>query len=366
MKLFRNPHPKDLQKLIEKKWQADSIVLHYTGQMFGIGCRLSSKSAISRISQLKQRDEKGGYIVLIPDLQWLYDNEIEVPAALHTILMQFWPGNLTVVFPVKDEMFEHVAVNGKVAFRVPSDNMLRQMIDYLEEPMISTSVNVSGVPPAADLDEIKQRYDAWFDLGFIPHDTSRNEPSTIIEYIDKDTEGKPVLPYLKCLRESSVPFYNIKQSFQEPTVLFVCTRNICRSPIGEYLFNHYSQMRKLPFRAKSAGLMGDGAMISLNSMQLLAEQRIMAQEHSSRNINPEILSQSWLVLTMEERQRDIIRANFPEYGEKVFTLLEYIGGEGDIADPIGEELDYYRNIYNQIDAALLKLFDILQKNPNQG
>ncbi|MFO7660361.1 MAG: Sua5/YciO/YrdC/YwlC family protein, partial [Candidatus Cloacimonadaceae bacterium] len=198
MKLFRNPHPKDLQKLIEKNWKQDSTVLHYTGQMFGIGCRLSSHNAISRISQLKQRAEKTGYIVLIPDLQWLYDNEIDVPAALHHILLQFWPGNLTVIFPVKNESFKHVAGNGKVAFRVPSDNMLRQLIDYLEEPIISTSINVSGVAPAADLEEIKKRYEAWFDLGFIPQNTDLNEPSTIIEYIDKDEHGKPVLPYLKC------------------------------------------------------------------------------------------------------------------------------------------------------------------------
>ncbi|MFO7660502.1 MAG: protein tyrosine phosphatase, partial [Candidatus Cloacimonadaceae bacterium] len=165
--------------------------------------------------------------------------------------------------------------------------------------------------------------------------------------------------------ESSVPFYNIKQSFQKPTVLFVCTGNICRSPIGEYLFNYYSAKRNLPFKARSAGLMGNGAMISLSSLQLLAEQGIVADEHSSRKINSEILSESWLVLTMEERQRDIIRANFPEFRENVYTLLEYVGGEGDIADPIGEELDYYRNIYNQIDAALLKLFDILQQNFKQ-
>jgi len=360
--LFKKPHPRDLEKLITANWKQDSTVLHYTGHVFGIGCRLSSQIAINRISQYKQREDKNGYIVLIPDLQWLYDNEIEVPSALHTILLQFWPGNLTVVFPVKNDMFSHVAVNGKVAFRVPADNMLRQIIDYLEEPIISTSINVSGVQPASDLQEIQKRYGEWFDLGFVPQKTDVFEPSTIVEYINTDEHGKPVLPHLKCLRESTVPFYNIRQSFQEPTILFICTGNICRSPIAEYLFNYYSKLRNLPFKAKSAGLMGDGAMISLSSLQLLAEQGILAQEHFSRKINPEILSGSWLILTMEERQRDVIRMSFPEFAEKIYTLKEYVGETGDIADPIGEELDYYRNIYNQIDDALLKLFDILQEN----
>lgn len=361
MKLFKNPHPTSLEKYIAKYWQPDSTILHYTGYMFGIGCRLSSQTAINRISNLKQREEKSGYIVLISDLQWLYDNYLEVPSALHTILLQYWPGNLTVVFPVKNARFSHLAVNGKVAFRVPSDNMLRQIIDYLDEPIISTSINISGVPPAKDLKDIRKRFVSWFDIGFVPNQTDLSEPSTIIEYVDTDEQGKPALPHLKCLRESKIPFYNIRQSFTEPTVLFVCTGNICRSPIAEYLFNHYSSKLKLPFKAQSAGLISGGAMISLNSLQLLAEQGISSQEHYSRQINPEILSQNWLVLTMEERQRDVIRNNYPEYAQRVYTLKEYVGEDGDIADPIGEELDYYRNIYNQIDAALLKLFNMLKE-----
>lgn len=361
MKLYKNPNPKELEKIVQKHWLKDSIVLHYTGSMFGMGCRLGSSNAIRKINDLKQRAEKNGFIVLISDIQWLYDNDIEVPLALQPILSQYWPGNLTVVFPVKEKL-ESMANNGKVAFRVPTDNMLRQMIDYVGEPIISTSVNVSGLPPAENMLEIQKRYGSWFDLGVIPTDTKGSEPSTIIEYIDCDENGKPVLPYLKCLRESSIPFYEIKKNFMEPTILFMCTGNICRSPIAEYLFNYYSQKQKLPYMAKSAGLLETGALISLNSMQLLAEQGIISDQHYSRKINPEIISSSWLVLTMEQRQKDNIIRNFPESAHKVFTLKEYVGEEGDIADPIGYDLDYYRDIYKQIDEALLKLIAKLTQN----
>jgi protein-tyrosine-phosphatase len=238
------------------------------------------------------------------------------------------------------------------------------MIEHLGEPIITTSINVTGVPPAENLDEIKKRYESWFDLGFVPANVNVGEPSTVIEYIDQDEKGMPVLPYLRCLRESSIPFYEIKQTFKEPIILFICTGNICRSPIAEYLFNDYSKKKKLPFYSKSAGLLETGAMISINSMKLLAEKGIMAQEHYSRKINPEIIGGAWLILTMEERQRDYIRKNYPEAMHKVFTLKEYIGEEGDIDDPVGLDLDYYRDIYQQIDNALLKLFDILSK-PNQ-
>jgi tRNA threonylcarbamoyl adenosine modification protein (Sua5/YciO/YrdC/YwlC family) len=333
--------------------------------MFGIGCRLSSISAIKKISRLKQRSENSGYIALIPDIEWLPENGIEIPQPLIHILNHYWPGNLTVIIPVHDERFGAISVNRKVAFRVPEDYMLRQMLEYLGEPMLSTSINISGVPPADNLNDIRKRYESWFDLGIIPNDTKLAEPSTIIEYIDSDKSGKAIHPYLKCLRESVIPFYEIKQLFSEPTILFVCTGNICRSPIAEYLFNHYGKSRKLPYTAKSAGLVESGVSISSHSLSLLKEKGINADNHVSQKINPELLGGSWLVLTMEEKQRDIIRIQYPDYAGKVYSIKEYIGEKGDIADPIGNDLDYYRNIYNQIDEALVKLFPRLTNNPDE-
>jgi len=63
------------------------------------------------------------------------------------------------------------------------------------------------------------------------------------------------------------------------------------------------------------------------------------------------------VLTMEERQRDWIRAQNPHAANKVFTLNEIVGESGDIADPIGTGIDYYREIYQQIEDRLKRLID---------
>ena len=38
-------------------------------------------------------------------------------------------------------------------------------------------------------------------------------------------------------------------------VLFVCTANICRSPMAEAMFNALAEDKGLPFRAESAGVM---------------------------------------------------------------------------------------------------------------
>jgi protein-tyrosine-phosphatase len=110
--------------------------------------------------------------------------------------------------------------------------------------------------------------------------------------------------------------------------------------------------------------MDSGNMISLNSMELLAEENINAQQHVSRKINPEILNGSWLILTMEDYHKNAIRANFHESAHKVFTLNEFVGIKGDIDDPYGSDLDNYRVTYDIISNAIKKLIALLEEQLN--
>jgi protein-tyrosine-phosphatase len=130
--------------------------------------------------------------------------------------------------------------------------------------------------------------------------------------------------------------------------------------MAEYLFNDYAKKLDLPFKSKSGGLLETGSLISVNSMRLLHERGINAQEHYSRKLNPEIMSESWLVLTMEEKQRDYIKQNFPDGAHKVFTLKEFVGLSGDIVDPYGLQIEYYREIFTQLDEIMPVLIDKLR------
>lgn len=364
MILLRDPSPQKLTKHLAKDDLQGKTILHNTGMMFGIGCRLSSSSAIERIVKLKQRNENSGLIVLIHDTSWLDQAEITLPKSLKGLMSQYWPGNLTLVAECDDHRFEKVAVAGKVAFRVPQDPMLRFLIEQLGEPMISTSINISTLPPENDLNTISKRYSSWFDIGILP--SMRNvdpepKPSTVVELIP-GTKSESGVDEIKCLREGSIPFFSIKASFQVPLIMFVCTANICRSPIADKLFNHIVTERGLKLRGDSCGLMQGGTMISLNSMQLLLERGIMeAQSHVSKQVTPELINASLWVLTMEERQRDILRQWEPNAAHKIMTLNEIVGESGDIKDPYGSELENYRGTFDLIEDRILRLIDMLDK-----
>lgn len=362
MQILRDPGPRKLEKFLAHNQLQDSTILHWTGSMWGIGCRASSEVAIKRIQKLKQRPEGLGYIALIPDMSVL--DATQLPPALKPLMQQYWPGNLSIIFPYQDSHLQAITVRGKVSFRVPSDPLLRAFISNLGEPLISTSINISGLMPEEDLGRIERLFGSWFDVAVYPHRReirSSSKPSTIVEYMKAGEPGfAGHSDELKCLREGSVPFYEVKQSFKLPLINFVCTANICRSPIAEYLFRKMANDRHLPYAADSSGVKAIAHEISLYSLQLLLEQGITeAQAHVAKRITPQMVSSSWLVLTMEEWQRDMIRAENPHAANKIFTLNEFVGESGDIDDPIGSGPDYYRGIYLQIEDRLKRLIDKL-------
>ena len=345
MLILKDPGLRKLEKFLDSNSLEHSTILHWTGSMWGIGCRLSSLETIARIETLKQRAEKQGFIALIPDINYL--DQKQIPAALRPLMHQYWPGNLTFIFPYQDSKFETITNKGKVAFRVPSDPALRAFISLLGEPLISTSVNVSGLMPEENYDRIISKYGSWFDFALLPANKvikSTTEPSTIIEYISAADSGNN--DEIKCLREGSIPFYEIKQAFKLPVVMFVCTANICRSPMAEYLFRKMARENNISLATDSCGLLPGGQMISVNALQ----------------ITPQLVSSSWLILTMEERQRDLLRTTYPNSESRIMTLNEIVGEKGDIEDPFGRNLESYRKTCEIIENRLQLLTEYLKNN----
>nr|MDK2850667.1 hypothetical protein [Candidatus Cloacimonadota bacterium] len=330
--------------------------------MWGIGAKVSAKDSIKRIENLKKRN-KPGMIVLIHDISWFDKQDIPVPDAIYILMQQYYPGNLSIAFKVEDPAFEHIAVNGKVAFRVPTDPLLRYFIELIDEPIVSTSINYSNLPAENDLAKIEKFYESWFDIALIPSKKVYNDnasASTLIEHLSSDeTKGAEDI---RCLREGSIPFYEVKASFQKPRIMFVCTANICRSPMAEMLFDKMLHDEGINMISDSSGLLEGGHMISLSSMELLMEAGITkAQEHVSKQITPQMIAASWLVLTMEERHRDFLRKANPNMAHKIFTLSEITDDDKDIEDPYGSDIETYRKTYDIIEDRLKILMEKIKK-----
>jgi tRNA threonylcarbamoyl adenosine modification protein (Sua5/YciO/YrdC/YwlC family) len=64
----------------------------------------------------------------------------------------FWPGPLTLVLPASPQVPDEVAGDRTVAVRVPAHVVARELCD-LAGPLVSTSANRSGAPPALTCEE---------------------------------------------------------------------------------------------------------------------------------------------------------------------------------------------------------------------
>lgn len=142
-------------------------------------------------------------------------------------------------------------------------------------------------------------------------------------------------------------------------IYFICTGNTCRSPMAAAILAHKNSPN---IAVKSAGIYAtQGQEMSVHAKQVLAEEQIAAAHHSSP-VNTADVEWADLILTMTERQKDVMTQMYPTSASKIYTLNEYVDGQmADVVDPYGADVAVYRQTYQQLTDALNKLFVQLKR-----
>lgn len=121
-------------------------------------------------------------------------------------------------------------------------------------------------------------------------------------------------------------------------LLFVCTANICRSPMAEGLARHYAAERGWAVRTMSGGTMGlIGKSAAKNAVRVLGEIDIDISEHQSKGITEEMIGWADHILVMEMAHAVKLRKRFPDLltdQDRILQLANF-GGMMEIDDPVG-------------------------------
>jgi len=149
-------------------------------------------------------------------------------------------------------------------------------------------------------------------------------------------------------------------------VLFVCTGNICRSPLASSLLERALKERGLDLTVSSAGTGAwDGAPASEGAYLVGLERGLDLSGHRARLLTRELVDQADLILTMARHHR----ARVDELGGegKVFVLGEYAGKGGDeVSDPFGGDLGVYRDTCQELEALAAAAADRLAAESKRG
>jgi protein-tyrosine phosphatase len=147
-------------------------------------------------------------------------------------------------------------------------------------------------------------------------------------------------------------------------ILFVCTANVCRSPMAKAMLDALAADRGLTFETESAGVGArDGRDMDANTRAVLQELGLPAGDHRSKRVSEAQLREADLVLVMSPRQLAELRRLFGELPQNIHVLPEYASGvsAGGIPDPHGYTMPAYRATARQLLEHVRRLLDRLQR-----
>jgi glycine hydroxymethyltransferase len=149
------------------------------------------------------------------------------------------------------------------------------------------------------------------------------------------------------------------------TILFLCTGNICRSPMAEALFRHAVRGRG-DFRVLSAGIGAvDGQPPSHYSVLALRELGIEISGQRSRQLTTELVRSADYIFGMTHGHVDTVGLLYPAATEKTFLLREFDETlepyEKDISDPIGSSYSIYADCRDQIEQGIATILNYMEQ-----
>lgn len=153
--------------------------------IYGFVC--STSEAEKRIASIKGREDNKPFIKLIgsPDKLFSISNN-----KIDNRILALWPGPLTLIVDSLE--------GGTIALRVPEDDFLLKILNIINAPIVSTSVNRSGMPPMNKIDEIINNFEDFVDLIVDGGDLENPVPSTILDVIKHPykivRQGKCIVP----------------------------------------------------------------------------------------------------------------------------------------------------------------------------
>lgn len=191
-----NPNQKEILKIVEIL-RCGGVIVYPTDTIYGIGCDITKPKAVERVARIKNiKTVKTALTFIFCDLSHISDYCRPLSNRTFKLLKKNLPGPFTFILGANSnvpKLFQSSKKN--LGIRIPQNNIIREIVRELGNPLISTSVRDEDtiIEYITDPGLIHEKFGDLVDL-VIDGGYGGNIPSTIVDCTGDDPviirEGK--------------------------------------------------------------------------------------------------------------------------------------------------------------------------------
>ncbi len=196
-----NPNPKEIDKVVSLL-KKGGLIIYPTDTVYGLGCDITNAKALEKIARLKNiKLAKANLSFIFNDLSHLSDYVKQIDTPTYKVLKRALPGAYTFILPGNNNLPRAFKNKKTVGIRIPDNNIIREIVKQLGNPIVSTSIRDEDdvIEYTTDPELIFEKWQNIVDV-VIDGGYGGNQPSTVID-LSKDEieiirEGKGSLDIL--------------------------------------------------------------------------------------------------------------------------------------------------------------------------
>ena len=190
IKIYEDKPSEAAIKKVVEVLRNGGLVIYPTDTVYGLGCDITNSRALEKIAKIKGiKLEKANFSFVCSDLSNLSDYVKQIDTSTFKILKRALPGPYTFILPGNNDLPKEFRKKKTVGIRVPDNNIAREIVKLLGNPIVSTSIHDEdevieySTDPELIFEKWQNKVDMVIDGGY-----GDNVASTIIDLTGYEPE----------------------------------------------------------------------------------------------------------------------------------------------------------------------------------
>ena len=190
IKLYdENPNLRDIERIVSVLRDGGTVI-YPTDTLYAIGCDALNVRAVEKICDLKGiNPEKSNLSIICNDLS-VISEYARVSNTIFKLMKRNLPGPFTFILPTTSSLPKIYKKRKTVGIRVPDNNIIREIVAHLGNPVLSTSIKDTDdeIEYTTDPELILEKWSTFADI-VVDGGIGGIDASTVVDC----TESEPVI-----------------------------------------------------------------------------------------------------------------------------------------------------------------------------